>query len=238
MKKMTSSRCLKTRAGWSEFSSSSCQFPPFAEAGCAGALPVPVHADTGNSARAGLSCLSRTGVDPWDRVCVFITPVAERVHCRHNRFMPSDRPADRTPDLFVAPVKTDLPASDPATVAASNQQASAQRYLLPKDLAGSLARLNDEEIDLLFAAVTNEAHRRGRPSKSQPQITAESALQSANLETAAFGLAKGKLNAIRAAFKAGVKPSTIARQFGISQADVRKVLAQDLKHDPRHGSKA
>jgi hypothetical protein len=37
----------------------------------------------------------------------------------------------------------------------------------------------------------------------------------------------GKLNAVRAAFKAGVKPSTIARQFGISQADVRKALAAE-----------
>jgi transposase-like protein len=31
---------------------------------------------------------------------------------------------------------------------------------------------------------------------------------------------------MRAAFKAGVKPSAIARQFGISQSDVRKALAQ------------
>jgi hypothetical protein len=36
-----------------------------------------------------------------------------------------------------------------------------------------------------------------------------------------------KLNAVRAAFKAGVKPTQIARQFGISQADVRKALAND-----------
>jgi hypothetical protein len=31
-------------------------------------------------------------------------------------------------------------------------------------------------------------------------------------------LTTGKLNAVRAAFKAGVKPSAIARQFGISQS--------------------
>jgi len=40
-------------------------------------------------------------------------------------------------------------------------------------------------------------------------------------------LAQGKLNAVRAAFKAGVTPSRIARQFGISQSDVRKALAGD-----------
>jgi hypothetical protein len=30
---------------------------------------------------------------------------------------------------------------------------------------------------------------------------------------------------VRAAFKAGIKPSLITRQFGISQSDGRKVLA-------------
>jgi DNA-binding transcriptional regulator LsrR (DeoR family) len=32
------------------------------------------------------------------------------------------------------------------------------------------------------------------------------------------------LNAVRAAFKAGLKPSQIARQFRISHSDVRKAL--------------
>jgi hypothetical protein len=48
-----------------------------------------------------------------------------------------------------------------------------------------------------------------------------------SIEAAAVHLAPGKLNAVRAAFKAGVKPSQIARQFGLSQSDVRKVLASD-----------
>jgi predicted DNA-binding protein (UPF0251 family) len=41
-------------------------------------------------------------------------------------------------------------------------------------------------------------------------------------------LTQGKLNAVRAAFKAGITPSRIARQFGISQSDVRKALASDI----------
>jgi hypothetical protein len=36
-----------------------------------------------------------------------------------------------------------------------------------------------------------------------------------------------QINAVRAASKAGVKPSLIARQFGLSQSDIRKVLAMD-----------
>jgi DNA invertase Pin-like site-specific DNA recombinase len=42
-------------------------------------------------------------------------------------------------------------------------------------------------------------------------------------------LTQGKLNAVRAAFKAGITPSRIARQFGISQSNVRKALASDEK---------
>jgi hypothetical protein len=43
-------------------------------------------------------------------------------------------------------------------------------------------------------------------------------------------LTTGKLNAVRAAFKAGVKPPAIARQFGISQSDVSKALAADQRN--------
>ena len=53
------------------------------------------------------------------------------------------------------------------------------------------------------------------------------------IKEVALSLTLAKLNAIRAAFKAGVAPSRIARQFGISQSDVRKVLASDkLKRAP------
>ena len=38
-------------------------------------------------------------------------------------------------------------------------------------------------------------------------------------------LTTSKLNAVRAALKAGVKPKQIGRQFGLSDADVRKALA-------------
>jgi DNA-binding transcriptional regulator YiaG len=37
---------------------------------------------------------------------------------------------------------------------------------------------------------------------------------------------KARINAIRAAFKAGVKPSVIARQFGVSQQVIRQVLVE------------
>ena len=46
-----------------------------------------------------------------------------------------------------------------------------------------------------------------------------------HIEPAVVHLTPGKLNAVRAAFKVGVKPSQIARQFGLSQSDVRQALA-------------
>jgi transposase-like protein len=42
-------------------------------------------------------------------------------------------------------------------------------------------------------------------------------------------LTQGQVNAVRATFKAGITPSRIARQFGISQSDVRKVLAPESR---------
>jgi len=47
------------------------------------------------------------------------------------------------------------------------------------------------------------------------------------LEAGGVSLTIGKLNAVRAAFKAGVTPSKIAKQFGIPQSDVRKVIASE-----------
>jgi hypothetical protein len=40
-------------------------------------------------------------------------------------------------------------------------------------------------------------------------------------------LTRGQVNAARAAFKAGITPPRIARQFGISQSNVRKALASE-----------
>lgn len=165
--------------------------------------------------------------------------------------MSERRPKDPTPDLFaaaaskapppaerkIAPRAEVEPVSPPGSVA----------YLLPKDLPGALKRLGDGEIDTLLAAVTEEAKRRGRlpPEVIQKTVTRRADVRpavdrvprSAALKKPASprpqgasdeavpALTVGKTNAVRAAFMAGVKPSTIARQFGISQAAVRQVLA-------------
>ena len=125
-------------------------------------------------------------------------------------------------------------------------QAPKSRHLLPKDLSGALAHLENAEIDSLLAAVIDEARRRGRlpaslstdsqksdrhardiaQAKMRKKVFAPRSRQSDADEREAL-LKQGQINAVRAAFKAGVKPATIARKFGISQSIVRKAIASD-----------
>jgi predicted DNA-binding protein (UPF0251 family) len=147
--------------------------------------------------------------------------------------MPTRRPAETTPDLFSAlPTVTAVgPSAVPKCKASPDSLAPQQRHFLPEDLAGALRRLDDVEIDTLIAALTTEAERRGRrppsPAKEKPVTNAKPQRR----QEATGSLTTGKLNAVRAAFKAGVKPSAIARQFGISQSNVRKALAQDSRRE-------
>ena len=144
--------------------------------------------------------------------------------------MPIRRPPETTPDLFSAlPTVTAAGPSAVPSKAGPDGLASQQRHFLPNDMAGALKRLDDVEIDALLAAVSIEAERRGRrppsPAKEKPLADGKSQRRQEASEDGAGSLTTGKLNAVRAAFKAGVKPSAIARQFGISQSDVRKALA-------------
>ncbi len=104
------------------------------------------------------------------------------------------------------------PATNPAS------SANARRHVLPRDLPNAVKHLNDEELDRLLAATLAEAKRRGRQTAS----TYEPSL-SPKMEPA-VSLTRGQLNAVRAAFKAGITPARIARQFGLSQSDVRTAL--------------
>jgi hypothetical protein len=96
------------------------------------------------------------------------------------------------------------------------------RPILPKDLPSAIKRLQDRELDLLLAAVLAEQERRGR----KLAVSAETSPKR-RVKTVAVSLTYAKINAVRAAFEAGVTPSRIARHFGISQSDVRKALAHD-----------
>ena len=121
-------------------------------------------------------------------------------------------------------------------VAGAKIETTPQRYVLPKNLRNAVKHLSDGELDLMHAAILEELKRRGRTPKSvetdlpaRPDLTK---MQSAPTKTAKFNtaevsLTRGQVNAVRSAFKAGITPSRIAREFGIPLSDVRQALARD-----------
>jgi hypothetical protein len=87
---------------------------------------------------------------------------------------------------------------------------------LPKDLPKAIMPLNDEElVRLLAAAIAETERRRGTgPSRGKREPL--------------FSLTRWQLNAVRAAFKSGVTPARIARQFGLTQSDCEPALKVKL----------
>ena len=122
--------------------------------------------------------------------------------------------------------------------------ASLRRHLLPKDLPNALKRLDDRELASLLGAALDEAKRRGKlpsglaasawddPTPRESRKKSESS-KVRPAHVAVLSLTRGQVNAVRAAFKAGIAPSRIAREFGISQSEVRKVLASDARQRGR-----
>jgi hypothetical protein len=126
-----------------------------------------------------------------------------------------------TPDLFTLASGRE-PSSSSANPPSSSP-ATSSRHVLPADLPNAIKQLGDHELDRLLAAVLAEQKRRDKKLR----VSDENSRKRKVVEATAVPLTQGKLNAVRAAFKAGVTPSRIARQFGISQSDVRKALVGD-----------
>src|SRR5262245_5165878 len=172
--------------------------------------------------------------------------------------MPSSRTQQQTADLFqAAGAQESCRTHTPARLTSAQQSAAvvsaadklSSRHVLPRDLSNALKQLNDGELDRLFAATRHELQRRRRSLTSTPVIrpTTHMGKQRASDQSTAteesperrqpeepnVALTQGQVNAVRATFKAGITPSRIARQFGISQSDVRKVLASQ----PRRSEK-
>jgi hypothetical protein len=148
---------------------------------------------------------------------------------------------DPTPDLFSTGRLDGSPTNNPPE--ALPRQPS-RRTALPKDLPKAIRYLEDQELDWLLRTAIHEAKRRGRPmpmAEVSPTNTPAASSEPIPKQTrlpggptlqrqvglAAAALTKGQVNAVRAAFKAGVTPPRIARQFGLSQSQVRKALASD-----------
>jgi predicted DNA-binding protein (UPF0251 family) len=137
--------------------------------------------------------------------------------------------------------KAAVPSSPTVDAAKEPTEPASQRHVLPKNLRHAISQLSDGELDELFEAAFDEAKRRGRLPRNVRTDVTPSALRPSEMTTkrspptakrrqveiAEVTLTRGQVNAIRASFKAGITPSRIARQFGVSQADVRKALATD-----------
>jgi hypothetical protein len=143
--------------------------------------------------------------------------------------MSSSRTRSTTPDLFSTtsertPLSPSVNSPPSPLTADDGGAAKSPSYALPTNLPSALRHLDDDQLDRLRSAVLAEQQARGGKNLRKAD---EHRHQKRTKEVDAPPLAEGKLNAIRAAFKAGVTPSRIAREFGISHADVRKALAGD-----------
>ena len=109
-----------------------------------------------------------------------------------------------------------------ATTRTETETARPQRYILPKDLDGAIKQLDDRELDRLVSAALEERARR-------KELSVPKGSQLKRGGSIGAPLPQGKLNAVRAAFKAGVTPARIAREFGISRSDVQRALAGEAR---------
>jgi hypothetical protein len=158
----------------------------------------------------------------------------------HADAMGRDPAEQTTPDLFPTSIASALPAPKATT------ETAPPKHVLPKNLPNAIKHLSDGELDFLYAATLEELKRRSRKPKGvetdlqtlRHRFDARLDLKKQPSQTSkrrhfdvpeAPRLTQGKLNAVRAAFKAGVTPSRIAKQFGISQSDVRQALASHEK---------
>jgi hypothetical protein len=148
---------------------------------------------------------------------------------------------NQTPDLFSTGRLDGSPPNNPPEALPGRPS---RRMALPKDLPKAIRYLEDQELDWLLRTAIHEAKRRGRPmpmTEARPTNTPPASSEpipkqakppgrptrQRQVGVAAAALTKGQVNAVRAAFKAGVTTSRIARQFGLSQSQVRKALASD-----------
>jgi DNA invertase Pin-like site-specific DNA recombinase len=159
----------------------------------------------------------------WNEKWVDIrkTLLSELHGARHDQRMTAAPIRSSIPDLFSFASARETRETSSASV--NSPSSPSVRHILTANSPNAIEQLTDEEFDRLLAAVLAEQKRRG---KKLPVSHEGSPKRPADAVVAP--LTQGKLNAVRAAFKAGVTPSRIARQFGISQSDVRKALASDV----------
>ena len=131
-----------------------------------------------------------------------------------------------------------MPEDGDKPVSTGARKEGRPRYVLPSDLAGSLRHLDDVQLDRLLRAAAEEARRRGLPvddgeTTPLPAASGKAPRSGRAARTGAkkrtLPIAPGQEKVIRAAFEAGVKPATIARQFRVSRAQVEQIVGRQKK---------
>jgi hypothetical protein len=133
-------------------------------------------------------------------------------------------PTDPVPDLFAGSRDEGaVPRAAPPT----------PQTVLPADLPAALTRLPESDLKRLEEALAVELRRRNlvtapavrsAPGPKNPKSKRKVISPIGRDESDPPALTPGKVNAIRAAVKAGVKPMAIARQFGVSLSAIKNAL--------------
>jgi hypothetical protein len=132
---------------------------------------------------------------------------------------------DPTPDLF-------SPQGGPSPYEAAEASRRLSRQLaLPKDLPRAIRHLGDIELDWLVRVAIQEAKRRGRPvptdavgpTKTDTAATPRERQTRQEKIDQAAALTRGQMNAVRAAFKAGVPPRSLPSELTRTQTDLYSV---------------
>jgi hypothetical protein len=130
-------------------------------------------------------------------------------------------------DLFSTDeAKAVVPLPPTAGATKEARESALQRHILPKNLRHAVSQLSDGELDELFAVAFDEAKRRGRlPQSVSADLVPLARLPSElarkpptgkrrQVDIVEVPLTRGQVNAIRAAFKAGISPSMRSNDCG------------------------
>jgi hypothetical protein len=161
---------------------------------------------------------------------------------RHDCVMGSDPAEPVIPGLLSTDgVRAAVPSSPTVNATKEATEAVPQRHILPKNLRHAISQLSDGDWTSFLRRLSMRQSVEAGYRKSVGTDVAPSALRPSEMTTkrspptnkqrkvdiAEVPLTRGLVNAIRAAFKAGATPSRIARQFGVSQSNIRKALATE-----------
>ena len=128
--------------------------------------------------------------------------------------------------------------SSTRAAALSTNVSSAPRVTLPSDLSGSLKYLDGAQLQALHAAVNEEVERRNQTAMKGKTVAAAATGMPPQDKSVAHRdkkikefdeIPEGRANLIRASFRAGIKPASIARTFRISLSLVNRVLSSAEK---------